>query len=39
MAVLWLDEIGADDLETVGGKGASWENSRVRACPFRRDSS
>ncbi|WIV65961.1 phosphoenolpyruvate synthase [Natrialbaceae archaeon AArc-T1-2] len=23
MAVLWLDEIGADDLETVGGKGAS----------------
>ncbi|WP_254862428.1 phosphoenolpyruvate synthase [Halovivax gelatinilyticus] len=23
MAVLWLDEIGADDIETVGGKGAS----------------
>ncbi len=23
MAVLWLDEISADDLETVGGKGAS----------------
>jgi pyruvate,water dikinase len=23
MAVLWLDEIGADDLETVGGKAAS----------------
>ncbi|ELZ13774.1 phosphoenolpyruvate synthase [Halovivax asiaticus JCM 14624] len=23
MAVLWLDEIGADDLESVGGKGAS----------------
>ncbi len=23
MAVLWLDEIGADDLEKVGGKGAS----------------
>ena len=23
MAVIWLDEIGADDLETVGGKGAS----------------
>jgi pyruvate,water dikinase len=23
MAVLWLDEIGADDLEDVGGKGAS----------------
>ncbi|MEY7851444.1 phosphoenolpyruvate synthase [Natrarchaeobius sp. A-rgal3] len=23
MAVLWLDEIGAGDLETVGGKGAS----------------
>ena len=23
MAVLWLEEIGADDLETVGGKGAS----------------
>ncbi len=23
MAVLWLDDIGSDDLETVGGKGAS----------------
>src|SRR6056297_3716948 len=23
MAVLWLDEIGADDLESVGGKAAS----------------
>ncbi|USZ72145.1 phosphoenolpyruvate synthase [Natronosalvus halobius] len=23
MAVLWLDEISADDIETVGGKGAS----------------
>ncbi|MEF8822182.1 MAG: PEP/pyruvate-binding domain-containing protein, partial [Halovenus sp.] len=23
MAVLWLDEIRADDLETVGGKAAS----------------
>ena len=23
MAVLWLDEIGADDIEKVGGKGAS----------------
>ncbi len=23
MAVLWLDEIGADDIEAVGGKGAS----------------
>ena len=23
MAVLWLEEIGADDLESVGGKGAS----------------
>ncbi|ESS02640.1 MAG: hypothetical protein A07HR67_02144, partial [uncultured archaeon A07HR67] len=23
MAVLWLDDVDADDIETVGGKGAS----------------
>lgn len=39
MAVLWLDEIGADDLEKVGGKGASLGELTVRGYPSHRDSS
>ncbi len=39
MAVLWLDEISGDDLETVGGKGASLGELTGAGCPSHRDSS
>jgi pyruvate,water dikinase len=33
MAVLWLDEIGADDLDSVGGKGASLGEMTAAGLP------
>ena len=33
MAVLWLDEIGANDLESVGGKGASLGEMTAAGLP------
>ncbi len=33
MAVLWLDEIGSDDLESVGGKGASLGEMTAAGLP------
>jgi len=39
MALRWLDDITADDLDSVGGKAASSVNSRQPGSPFRPRSS
>lgn len=39
MVVLWLDEISANDLELVGGKGASLGELTGADLPVPRDSS